>query len=63
MEDKALLSTHLADLADRVATLPFDEQAEQTIQLLRPLALAVEQATLAIARLRLALSRTSDHVA
>ena len=52
IEDKMLLSAHLPEVLDRIATLPLDQQPQQIAGSLRPMTLAIEQANIAIARLR-----------
>lgn len=52
MESKMLLSAHVPSILDRIAALPLKDQPEQVAGSLRPITLAVEQANLAIARLR-----------
>jgi hypothetical protein len=52
MEDKMLLSAHVPNILDRIAALPLADQPEQIASTLRPITLAVEQANIAIARLR-----------
>lgn len=54
VENRSFLSIHATSIADAIARLPLENQPEQVAQLLRPVTLGVEQATLALARLRAA---------
>lgn len=52
LEDKGMLSAHQPVILERIAELPLDEQPEQIASILRPITLAIEQANIAITRLR-----------
>lgn len=54
VENRSLLTIHATSIADAIARLPLAQQPEQVAQLLRPVTLGVEQATIALARLRAA---------
>jgi len=52
LEDRAMLSGHAALIANQIAAAPFAQQEQLIADRLRPLTLAVERASVAVARLQ-----------